>query len=761
LQPLARTQGVDAKGLATAGYLPNRLHFPGVNGQVKATDISYTSPDEVSFEFQHRPASVAGANAALILYAGHLIQSATDHVDYWVNIANQMDTYYRTKVEWERLVVTFSFLTNEAKLYLDGLLVKTTTITVTKAAGSFTYTSVGAYQDNRYFGGDVDFVRVYHRVLSATEVAEHYAGTYTNESALVLRWDFDEGSPATVAVNNGGSSGWSGSLLGDVAYAYPAPAAGYTAAEVLAALRTNRLERFRHELLRFLAPTRQLARMESTEAWTQQAVTGTGNSLAIVSSPRHEGAAALQVVAGAANASIRVALDIVDTDLSAAAYDEIRFWLYVADAQIDDVRVYFDSTNGNHTNYFSYTILKTAGNWAVGKWSEIRLKRADFAVGAGSPTWALITRLEFRVQTASGSTQQGQAFFDDERLVNSAGATWQKVKDMDEVVRGSMSIEYNQYGRIKRKGRARIRDDGETIDWPNDRMRTYYLLRMPDGRYAEWPVGTFYLSAPELPLTIGAARDTDLYDTTVALEQATLTDWVTQAVGANAVATAIAAITASGVVGPAIAIPPSTRTLTVTRVWEPGTSYLTYINELLAIAGYASLRADEMGNYVSSDYVRPSQRGPELALADDGSSLFVRDTGTIIKDLFEAPNQWLIVVSRPDATLRSVYTLTDPANPLSTFVRGRTITRVVTLDLPDQAAADAEAKNYAEEGQLHYAEFGVETPIIPVGHADRVTIAHSRAPKDGGEYVEHTWKMECRAGGTITHQYDALGTAVP
>lgn len=536
----------------------------------------------------------------------------------------------------------------------------------------------------------------------------------------------------------------------------------YTEAEVLAALRTQRYEFFRHELLRYTAPGQQVATFEAPENWVVGDAGGGGLlSSGLDAAIRRPGfATSLRMTMGQAGTrSGRLDLDVSpDRDYSAATLTELRIWVYVADETVTTLVVHLDSTNANWTNYYQWTVQKADGRWSVGKWSELRLTKAS-AVTSGAPTYALVTKLGLRATLAAG-TAQGQVFWGDWRIVNVAAAAWLVVKNMDEVIRDSLSLEYNQYGRIKMKGRARIRDDGETIDWPNDRMRSYHLLRMPDGNYAEWAVSTMYISAPALPLTIGAARDADLYDVTVALEQATLTEWTTHAAGVNAVATAIAAIQAA-VVGAQVIIPPSTRTLTMTRVWEPGTSVLTYVNELLAVAGYASVRGDPMGNFVSDTYVRPSQRGSEFTLADDGSSLFVRDTGTVRKDLFDAPNQWLIVVSRPDAALRAVYTLTDPANPLSTFQRGRTITRVVPLDLPDQAAADAEAKNYAEEGQLHYAEFGVQTPIIPVGHADRVTINHSRAPKDGGEYVEHTWRMECRAGGTIQHQYDALGTAVP
>ncbi len=68
------------------------------------------------------------------------------------------------------------------------------------------------WQDN-YFSGLIDDVRIYDRALSAAEVAEHYSGVYANDTGLVGRWDFDEGS-GTTAVDSSGN-GNDGTLGGD------------------------------------------------------------------------------------------------------------------------------------------------------------------------------------------------------------------------------------------------------------------------------------------------------------------------------------------------------------------------------------------------------------------------------------------------------------------------------------------------------------------------------------------------------------------
>ena len=64
----------------------------------------------------------------------------------------------------------------------------------------------------------MDEVRIYNRILSDTEVNEHYAATFTNESNLVGLWHFDEGSGATVTDASG--NGNHGAIIAPVGGSY-------------------------------------------------------------------------------------------------------------------------------------------------------------------------------------------------------------------------------------------------------------------------------------------------------------------------------------------------------------------------------------------------------------------------------------------------------------------------------------------------------------------------------------------------------------
>lgn len=56
-----------------------------------------------------------------------------------------------------------------------------------------------------------DGVRIYNRALSDAEVAQHAQGIFTNETGLVAKWNFDEGTGTTTA--DGSGNGNTGTLL--------------------------------------------------------------------------------------------------------------------------------------------------------------------------------------------------------------------------------------------------------------------------------------------------------------------------------------------------------------------------------------------------------------------------------------------------------------------------------------------------------------------------------------------------------------------
>jgi|GEM_PF-1526118 len=86
---------------------------------------------------------------------------------------------------WHYAVVTYDG--SVLRLYVDGQQVASLNINVNPDTNGNQPLTIGknSLQNNRYFIGDIDEVRVYNRALSAQEVSDAYNGTFTNYGLLV------------------------------------------------------------------------------------------------------------------------------------------------------------------------------------------------------------------------------------------------------------------------------------------------------------------------------------------------------------------------------------------------------------------------------------------------------------------------------------------------------------------------------------------------------------------------------------------------
>jgi pentaxin family protein len=71
----------------------------------------------------------------------------------------------------------------------------------------------GGFDATQAWKGELDEVRVYSRVLSGTEIAEHFAGTFSDETGLVGYWTFNYPT-GNLLSNPGGESGSVGWITG-------------------------------------------------------------------------------------------------------------------------------------------------------------------------------------------------------------------------------------------------------------------------------------------------------------------------------------------------------------------------------------------------------------------------------------------------------------------------------------------------------------------------------------------------------------------
>ncbi len=187
--------------------------------------------------------------------------------------------------------------------------------------------------------------------------------------------------------------------------------------------------------------------------------------------------------------------------------------------------------------------------------------------------------------------------------------------------------------------------------------------------------------------------------------------------------------------------------------WEPGTSKLTIINDLLGAVNYESATYDEDGVFVGRPYITPQNRTAQFGYATDAESVITGDVNQSM-DLFKIPNKWIIVVSEPDRTpLTGTYTNSDPLSPTSTVSRGRTIVEFRTeQNAPDQVTLDAQAARLAFEASQVYEVIEFNTALMPIHQNMDVFNLTIDGLEVANKYAEQSWSMTLANGATMTHR---------
>lgn len=270
--------------------------------------------------------------------------------------------------------------------------------------------------------------------------------------------------------------------------------------------------------------------------------------------------------------------------------------------------------------------------------------------------------------------------------------------------------------------------------------------------YVEWPLGVFLLSSPSRSYRAGALvlRDVQAYDQLLVLRDDRVSDRYTVNAGTNYV-TAINTLVAG--MGFTLNLTPTTKTLPVARDWDPGTTRLEILNELLGAINYESAFFDEDGVLIGRPYISPADRASEYTYAANGDSLLAGDILQTL-DLFAIPNKWTIVVSNADQVpIVSTYTNNSVTSPTSVPNRGRIIADFRTeQDAADQATLDAMVARLAFEASQVYEYVEFDTPLMPVHQNADVYSLDIDGLDINASYSEHTWSLPLQAGSTMSHK---------
>jgi hypothetical protein len=328
------------------------------------------------------------------------------------------------------------------------------------------------------------------------------------------------------------------------------------------------------------------------------------------------------------------------------------------------------------------------------------------------------------------------------------------VRDLDSVVAGTVSQSW--LADIKRTAAFTMRETGG-IDFLSDRIQPWVRLHLPpygDRDWVEWPQGVFLLTTPERKSSAAGVltREVEGFDQLQVYADDIYADRLYLSAGLP-VTGVVRDIIQSVPVPPAVRTSPSPSTLPAAKEWEPGTSKLRVINDLLGMINYESLSFDEDGAAVIRPYRSPQERAEEYVYADDQASLVVPEL-TQRLDLWSIPNRWVLVVSEPDQPpLVAAYVNANPASPTSTVRRGRVITDFRTeQEAVDQFTLQQKAARLAFEASQVYESIPFSTGLMPLHSGNDVYRLRLARLAVDAKYAETSWKMPLKAGARMEHE---------
>jgi len=263
----------------------------------------------------------------------------------------------------------------------------------------------------------------------------------------------------------------------------------------------------------------------------------------------------------------------------------------------------------------------------------------------------------------------------------------QEIRVLDGVEAGSVQLSAST--RLRASGSLTIRDTGESIDWLTQRVRIDYVPVGIEG----WSIGVFCFASPRaLYSDDGLSWEVELLGKLTLLDRVRTESTLTIPAGANLVEQARLLIVAEGETR--IAATPSSAMARSAMTWDPGTSVLTIINDLLGAAGYWAVSADGVGVFRLAPYVRPAARPTALVFAEGEMSIHSPEW-TRDQDIAAVPNRVVLVGQGSDdrPALVGVATNEDASSPYSFQARGGWVVHSETgVEAADQATIDALAR---------------------------------------------------------------------
>ena len=193
------------------------------------------------------------------------------------------------------------------------------------------------------------------------------------------------------------------------------------------------------------------------------------------------------------------------------------------------------------------------------------------------------------------------------------------------------------------------------------------------------------------------------------------------------------------------------------REWEPGTSYLSIVNELLAEINCKPLWFNSSGAAVIQQKEEPSALNVDHTLSDSDIKSLVLPTLHREVDIYQTPNVFIVVCSNPDKSGAMVATARNdnPLSPLSIGRRGREIAQIYKVqNISSSSALQTYANNLRNDSMYAGETVEVSTALFPGWGMDDITAL--KYGEIAGYFIERSWSMTLETGGTMTHRLERL-----
>lgn len=289
------------------------------------------------------------------------------------------------------------------------------------------------------------------------------------------------------------------------------------------------------------------------------------------------------------------------------------------------------------------------------------------------------------------------------------------------------------------------------VDWNRDELQAVLVI---DGR--EYPVGIFLPASVEGTESDGLTTlRVEAYDRCWRVQTQNNGGSYEVAGGQSYLQAVEGMLSGSGIAR--VLATPNAAILDVGRVWIGDTTRLRMVNELLAEINYKDLWFTAEGVAVLEPYAKPTVDRIQHTLdADKVTSLILPEISRKT-DLYSMPNTFVAICATPDKSsiLSATAVNNSPASPASVIRRGRTITKVVKVkNIADQAALQKYVDRLRDESMLRGETIKVQTALLPgYGVADVVALHFGDL---SALCVDHSWSMEFRPGGTMTHTLERV-----